>query len=1066
MALNIYTSNRMENLVTALADVVSRPLPEPMQPEMIVVQSRGMQRWLSMELAGRFGVWANCDYPFPNDMVWRLFGMLLPDMVAGSVFLPEVMTWKILGLLPRFLDAGPFALLRRYLEGDVNGLKRFQLAEKIADSFDQYTLFRPEMLLAWEAGEGRGEEEWQAMLWRELARDGSGRHRARLKEEYCRGAASALPSGGGFPGRIALFGISYLPNYHMEVLSATAAVMEVNLFLLSPTREYWSDIISRRAMARLAPGKRAARMEGNPLLASLGKLGRDFSDTALEVGELAALQKDLYEDPGDATMLRAIQSGILSLSDAGEGAGKRQVDDHDRSVQIHSCHSPLREIEVLHDHLLDLMSRSPDLEPRQIVVMAPDIELYAPYVVTVFEGGRNPSDRIPFSIADRNLTDEGEVARAALKLLELSGSRLSVVQLLDILETAPVSRRFGLSEEELQTIRTWLVDTRVRWGLDERDRIRIGLPAYRDHTWRAGLERLLLGYAMPEEGGRLFNGLLPYDGVEGADAGTLGKLMDFVGRVAGLVDKLEHPHTLEGWRDCLQAMLADFMAVGDETARELELLAEVVAGLSGMGELSGYGDPVEPAVIRSWFSSRLRREQKGLGFMTGGVTFCAMLPMRSIPFRVVALIGMSDGAFPRQWRSPAFDLIARNPRRGDRSLRDEDRYLFLESILAARECLYISYVGQSIRDNSEIPPSVLVSEFLDSMAREFVSTDGRPMERRLVTRHRLQPFSRDYFTEGSPLFSYSEENCAELAGRGSPPSPSGFMTVPLPEPPEEWRNVSLEKLIRFFRNPARFFLENRLGIRLEDAAAQLDEREPFALDGLELYSLKTELVEVLLRGEEPSEFYHVAAGRGLLPPARHGRTVFSETVQAVEIFAGKLRETIGANSPLPRLDFELPLGRFRLGGHLEGIWPERMVNYRCAKMKAKDRIRAWLEHLVLNALQPEGYPRETLLIMDDGTSSFKPLDAAGSVLSTLLDLFWQGLSTPLCFFPASSMGYAHKLEWNLERALGAWESRYGGAGGEGDDPAFRLCFGKCCPFDAEFERISRLVLEPLIRHQV
>lgn len=1065
MPLNIYTSNRMENLVSALADVLREPLSSPLTSEVIVMQSKGMQRWLAMELAERFGVWANCDYPFPNAVVWRLFGQLLPDIPESSPFSAEVMTWRIMGLLPPFLENEAFSPLRRYLAGERQALKRFQLAEKIADCFDQYTLFRPDMLLAWERGEWQAHEEWQALIWRELAREGEGRHRGRLKQEYCGSLESGGTLGHAAAERIALFGISYLPTYHMEVLAATARVTEVNLFLLSPTREYWSDIVSNRAMARMTAEERSLRFEGNPLLASLGRLGRDFSDMTIQIGDLASLQEDLYLDPGEDSLLHAIQSQILNLTGAGEGGLRRPLGGDDRSIQIHSCHSPLREIEVLHDNILHLLEREEGLEPRHILVMTPDIEIYAPYVATVFGGERDSDRKIPYSIADRSLASEGEVAALLLKLLDLAGSRLTVVQLLDILEQAPVRRRFGLGGEELEEIRRWLGETRVAWGMDEQDRIRRGLPGYRENSWRAGLDRLLLGYAMPDDGGSLFNGLLPYDAMEGAAPQTLGKLVDFVDMVADLAESLARPRTLEGWAERFRGMLADFIAHDDQTARELDTVGVVLSAMAEVGQQSRFTEEVEPAVIRSWFASRLQQEQRGLGFMTGGVTFCAMLPMRSIPFRVVALIGMSDGAFPRQSRPPGFDLIATTPCRGDRSLRDEDRYLFLEALLSAREYLYLSYVGQSIKDNSLIPPSVLLSEFLDAIAREFEPGDGSSLEERLVTRHRLQAFSGEYFREGSPLFSYSRENCAALLEKcGGSPGPAGFMTAPLGEPSDEWRDLPLARLISFFRNPARFFLENRLGIRLEEMAGPLEEREPFTVHGLDSYSLRQELVQRALQGDDPAGFLPMARARGILPPGRHGRLLFDDAVDVVGTFARDVRTAMGGEASLPRLDFDLPLAGFRLTGRLDSIWPERMVRYRCAKLKAKDRLQLWLEHLLLNALQPEGYPRETVLVMADGATSFRPVDDAGTILATLLELYWQGLRLPLRFFPVSSMEYAHKLEWKLERAGKAWKG-WDKQKGEGDDPAFRLCFGGSDPFDDEFQRIAHVLLEPLIMHQ-
>jgi exodeoxyribonuclease V gamma subunit len=1065
MPLRIYTSNRMERLVEALAGVVARPLASPFTAELIVVQSKGMQRWLAMELARRFGVWANCTYPFPNSLIWQLFRAVLPEVPDTSPFSPEVLAWRIMDLLPGLLSRKEFGPLRTYLAGDRDGLKRFQLAQRIADTFDQYTLFRPDTLLAWEGGgEADPEGDWQAVLWRELSADDTGRHRGRLKEEFCRQAAGA-PAGSGMPERISVFGISYLPGYHMDILAAAARTTDVHLFLLSPTSEYWADIVSDREMARRTPEERLLRIAGNPLLASLGRLGRDFSDTVVEIGEVAAAQEDLYEEPAGTLLLQAVQADILHL--AGEGEGEiRPVDPEDRSIRIHSCHTPLREVEVLHDNLLDLLERLDGLTPRDIVVMTPDIEGYAPYIATVFEGCQDPSRRIPFSIADRSLTSEGEVAAVLLKLVALPASRLTLPQLFDILEASPVCRRFDLDEAELETVRGWLEETRVRWGMDEEDRARLGLPGYRENSWQAGLDRLLLGYAMPDEGGRLFNDMLPFDEMEGTAAETLGKLAEFIDRVAELARRLTTPRTPVGWRDALRTLLGEFILADDDSARELAAVSGVVDELGDLAEKAGFTEQVGLDVVRAWLTTRLGREEKGLGFMTGGVTFCAMLPMRSIPFRVVALIGMNDGAFPRQSRPPGFDLISRHPRRGDRSLRDEDRYLFLESLLSARDCLYMSYVGQSVRDNSELPPSVLVSELLDAIDRGMTTGEGGKPSRLLVTKHRLQAFSPAYFEAGSRLFSYSGENCTALVDRRAHPwAPAEFLSSDLPAPPAEWRELSLPSLLRFFDNPCRFLLENRLGIRLADAATPLEEREPFGIGGLDAYALRQEILERTLAGEDAGDYLPVARCLGVLPPARHGEELFAAAVKEVDVFSANLRQRMGAGGPLPPLDVSLELGGFRLRGRLDRIWPDRMIRYRCARLKARDQVRAWIEHLVLNTVQAQGYPRESLLFMGDGARTFAPVDDAAGILGTILGLYGEGLVRPLRFFPASAMAYSHKESWDLDRARKRWTGEFNVAG-EGEDQYFRLCFGEVDPFDDEFERVSRALLEPLLRHQV
>ena len=1061
MPLNLYTSNRMEVLVDTLAAALREPLASPFQQEVIVVQSRGMQRWLSMELASRFGVWANGHYPFPNAMVQELFRMLFPAMPDTSSFVPEVMSWRIMRLLPELLGTEPFGTLRRYLSDDPDGLKLFQLSEKIADTFDQYTLYRPEMLSGWEAGELQPPgDEWQPILWQKLA-EGNGMHRGKLKELFCRQLSPLSPGVKEMPERITLFGISYLPKFHLDMLSAVAKVTEVNLFLLSPTREYWGDILSRKAIVRLPEDERALRTEGNPLLASLGRIGRDFSDMIIDISDSAFHQDERYEDPGEECLLHGLQSDILNLSGTGEERELRPHDPLDRSVRIHSCHSPLREIEVLYDNILAMLEEYPDLTPRDIVVMTPDIESYSPYISTVFGAGGNGAG-LHYSIADRRMMHEGEIAAAVLKLLALPGSRLAASELFDLLASPPVSRRFLVESDELDLIRLWIEKTGIRWGMDEGDRTARHLPAYRENSWKAGLDRLLLGYAMPDEN-QLFNGILPYDDLAGSSAETLGKFAEFVTAIESFVKSFERIRSLDEWRTRFQALLADFILPSDSSEREFATIAALAEELGEVAVKAEYTGEVTPAVMLSWLRARLEQQEQGLGFMTGGITFCAMLPMRSIPFRVVVLIGMNDSAFPRQSRAPGFDLIAREPQKGDRSLRNEDRYLFLESILSARDLLYISYVGQSIKDNSELPPSVLVSELLDAVRRGFSLPHKKDtVENYLVVHHRLQAFNRAYYSASSPLFSYSAENYHALVEKERPAAPSRpFMSAPLAEPPVELKSVSLQQLLRFYDNPAGFFLEQRLGIRLEGTVEPLEDREPFAVQGLELYSLKQELLEVVLQGGEPQELLPLYRSQGVLPPARHGELLFRKILDEVQEFAATVQEKTFNNRPLAPLEIDLQLGEFRLTGQLGRVWPQNLLHYRLAKMKMKDQMRGWIEHLVLNTAEQPGYPRESCLVMIDDTKNYAPVADAAGHLEHLLKRYWQGLSMPLRFFPRSSLAFATKED--LDAARKVWrDDTFNNRPGEGSDPAIQRCFGSVEPFDGEFCSLAVELLKPML----
>ena len=374
---------------------------------------------------------------------------------------------------------------------------------------------------------------------------------------------------------------------------------------------------------------------------------------------------------------------------------------------------------MLYDHLLDWFARDPKLAPRDVLVMTPDIETYAPFIQAVFDSPEESSKRIPFSVADRGICSASQVVDAFLNLLSLPATRLEATSVLRILETEAVRVKFGLAESDLDIIRVWVRGTNIRWGQDAKQRESLGLPGLAENTWQQGMERLFAGYAMAGKGERMFQGVLPYDDVEGGSAEVLGHFAEYLKRLFDLVAKLRERRTIGEWEGVLLGALEAFFQPDESQVPETLLIRSTLRELASKAAEAGCVEPVDLAVILESLNQLLAEDRFGSGFITGGVTFCALKPMRSIPFKVICLIGMNDGAFPRTDRHLSFDLMAQKPRLGDRSLRADDRYLFLETLLSARERLHISYVGQSIRDNSEAPPSVLVSELLDYVAQAY-----------------------------------------------------------------------------------------------------------------------------------------------------------------------------------------------------------------------------------------------------------------------------------------------------------------------------------------------------------
>lgn len=1071
MAFHTYRSNRLEILADRLAALLRQPLRSPLAREVVVTSGSGLARWLGLRLAGRLGICANFHFQLPATFLWTMARAVLRQLPPTSSFDRPVLHWRLMALLRDLEETPCFAPVRTYLGDGRDEFRRYELAGRIADCFDQYLVYRPDWIERWEAGE---EDHWQAELWRRLARGGEA-HRVRVQARFRARLASGDFDRRQLPERVSVIGVSALPPLDVELLATLARSIAIHLFLLDPCQEYWGDIRAERDLARLGEEidpDEAYLTVGHPLLASLGKQGRDFIDL---LNAWPRVEWDGFVEPEGNDLLHRLQADILHLRErGGDEHPPLPLRSDDRSLQIHACHGPMREVEVLHDQLLALFAADPELRPADVIVMTPDIARYGPLIEAVFASVPRER-RIPFSIADRGAPAEEPLVEALFCLLDLSGGRYDASQVLSLLELPAVRRRFGLDEADLTRIRRWTRDAGIRWGLDAGTKALWELPAIAEHTWRMGLDRLLLGYALPGRGRDLYAGILPHDEVEGGEAQALGQWQTFVEALFGLDAQLREARSPVAWVESLHGVLDRFFAPREREENEIQRIRAALETLRANAEQAGFTEPVGLAVVMSALRTALNAAESPVGrFLSGGVTCCALVPMRSIPFAVVALLGMNDDAFPRPHRPIDFDRMATRFRRGDRARRQDDRYLFLETLLSARRCLYISYVGQSIRDNTPLPPSVLVGELLDVVDRSFYRPDGGRPREQLVTRHPLQAFSRRYFRSDDRLFSYAQEltEASRQAGRGER-DPVPLLTTELPEPDPALRRVTLESLTGFFRNPARWLLRERLGIRPDEGEEELATREPFVLDGLANYQLLGRMLELHRDGRTAVGIEAVMRGSGALPHGQVGQCVFVQAQSRVMRFAGRLGRVLPRRDPEP-LDLELKLDGFELSGRLTGVTPGGRVGYRLATIKANDYLNLWLHHLALNVAAPVGATLQSRWVAEDKEVLLEPVEDAAAHLRVLLEWYWRGTRRLLHFFPKSALAYVETLRkdgnQDTDKALRAARNQWQGgdfqqAAPEREDVYYQLAFRDTDPLDAEFEAVAMAVFGPLFEAQ-
>ncbi len=1060
--LEVHHSNRLEVLVAVLAEVTAAPLADPFRRELIVVQNPGMARWINQQLAERAGISACLDYPLPAGFFWQVLKAWLPDAPDLELFAKDALVWRILRLLPERLGESAFAPLRRYLEADASDLRLYQLARRIADLFDQYLVLRPEMMLDWEAGR---DEQWQAQLWRALCAEGDHAHRARLLTDLEQAMADRKPAPGALPERVSLFGLTALAPVYVRLLDRLSRFLPVHLYYLTPSREYWSDLVDERGQARRRARARRAGLPdptglldvGNPLLASLGHAGQVFLDQLLELG---GADHDRFETPDGASLLHQLQRDILDLADARAEYSPRRFGPDDISVQVHSVHSPLREVQVLHDRLLHLFEHLEGLEPRDLVVMAPDIDVYAPYVDAVF-GAAAADRRIPWSIADRRVGAEQPVLEALKLLLLLPRSRFEASEVLSLLEVPAVRRRFGLDEEGVERIRTWVRESGVRWGEDAAMSVGLGLPVEQANTWAFGLDRLFLGYALPPDpDADPYGEVLPYVDVEGGEVAYLGVLQSFLEVLGAWRKRLTVARTPDQWRAALNELLAAFFVPDEDEEPVLQGVRDRLDTLVALAQRTGFQDALSPDVMRALLEGVFEDTRGAHRFLTGRVSFCNMVPMRSIPFRVVCLIGMNGEDFPRSQRPPSFDLMAQAPRRGDRSRRRDDRYLFLEALLSARDVLYLSYVGNDVRDNSIKVPSVVVSELLDYLHQGCVCANGQAPEQRLLVRHPLQPFSRRYFdASDGRLFSYSR-TWADAARTQPGTELPAFADGELGPPDDSLRVLDIEELVRFLCNPSKYFLTQRLGLRLPDEEEVPEDLEPFDAQGLERYRLRQSLLRQRLIGRVEAEILARLRGEGVLPHGAAGELLLEEQLEVADPFLRRLAQH--ADQLLEPLEVDLALGDFRLQGQLGNLRPSGLLDSRLGKLRCKDRLAIWVRHLVLNALAPQAVERTSLFVAEDVTLLLRPVEGGRDLLLDLLELRWQGLRAPLAFFPETALAWLEGGDYGS--AFGqAWSSEFAPAP-EASDLAVRTAFRGREPIGEAFQATARRILGPLLEH--
>ncbi|HET6154453.1 MAG TPA: exodeoxyribonuclease V subunit gamma [Marmoricola sp.] len=1035
MTFTVHRAERADLLAEGLADLLCAPLEDPFARELVIVPARGIERWLSQRLSHRLGhgpglddgVCAGIDFASPGSLIAEILGTRDDDPWS-----PDALPWPLLRVIDAACDEPWAAVLAEHLghgiegeEGELRRGRRLAVARRLARIFISYAVQRPAMLVDWEAGgssDGGGEVlpadlHWQPELWRRVVA-AVDRPSPTTRHDDAVAALRAGTAEVDVPPRLSLFGHTRLSGTEAELLGALGEHRDVHLWLPHASDALWQQLNGQTASGWRRDDHSHVGIE-HPLLAAMGRDLREGEALLLGAGAVA---DDVMAAPARAGTVLALVQGDIA---ANRAPTRREVID--RSIAVHSCHGAARQVEVLREVLLGLLADDPTLEPRDILVMCPDIDQYAPLISGAFGlgdavAGSHPGHQLKVMLADRSLTQTNPLLGVLSRIVDLADGRSEASRVLDLLGTDPVRRRFGFSDSDLDTMTEWVARSGIRWAWDTPSRERFGLAAFSQNTWRFGLDRILTGVALSDESALWLGPTLPLDDVSTTDISLAGRFAEAIDRLQAFTEVLGGSHDVAVWLDLLSDGIEQ---LADVPRGEEWQLAQVRRELAALGSAAGDGLVLRLPDIRSLLGSQLAGRPTRANFRTGTLTICTMTPMRSVPHRVICLLGMDDGVFPRGSSLDGDDITARLPRVGERDLRSQDRQLFLDAIMAATENLVITYTGFSEASGQQRPPSVPLREFLDVVAATS-SAD-------VVTEHHSQAFHPDYVVPGrihlSEPFSFDPDaaRAARAAAGGREPV---RVLAELHAGPAPRADIDVADLIDTVTSPVRGFLRRRLEIDLPREEDELSDRMPVTLDGLTRWQVGNRMLTEISAGRSPADAMQTEWRRGTMPPGRFGwrrtRELAEAAVPLAELFAASTQ-----GSPVKARDLEVDLGDGRrLTGTVTGLYGNRLVRVGFSRLGARQRLEAWVSLVALSAAAPGEWVARAIGRGSAGDAparaTYGVVPQAGDVLRDLVAFHDLALTRVLPYAAETSRLFAcsaasRRPAWQIQKDLGdAW----------------------------------------------
>jgi exodeoxyribonuclease V gamma subunit len=933
MSLELKVSNSLESLVNDLARQLRGVSGNVFLPQYIVTQTEGMNIWLKQQLALQLGIVANVDFKKPNDLIFKVYQLL--GGVYKNTLSRESLVWFLYELMGQrdFISRYPRQAAYFNVAGPEKDLKRMGLAEKMADIFDQYQIYRPELIRDWNRFEESTRNiDWQAFLWIKAKRLSSVElpDKTFVSEfilEHLKNPDDTKKLKRTLPA-VYLFGLSIITRYHMDILSEIAKVVDVHFYLVNPAPDiYWIDDKNQRDVAiwrRRGVAHTETQLIGNSLLTSWGKVLQNTFRLMFKNEELINNYNTIdTKEPEPRSLLHKIQGDIFNnLTD--DRYVLTEADLRDGSLTICSNYTIANEVETLYQYLVRLVDYyNAEISPRDILVMVSDIDSYAPYIKAVFD---NAPYKFRFKIADVSLTQGSNIYSTLQQILELNEQNFTSEAVMQLLDSAYIRKRFRIAD--VDKLRSFVGEANIRFGMEGRREDETYLV-----SWNHGLKRMMYGLSLHggleySDGSETF---YPMDMAEGSEAWEVVRFCHFVEVLMSSIILRRRDRSIGDWVRYVEDVVNNLIFLPEDEANED--YATLIEKLSKYNELN---ELMEESVAYEIFSyniiASLEADSRSSLFINDGITFCSLIPMRSIPFKVVAMLGLDNDNFPRKEKMVNFNLIQQKHELGDRNIKDNDKHLFLETVLSAKEYLFISYIGKSVSDNTDKPASILVDELIDYIASGV--KEDIDVRRTLVVQQPLHSFSKRYNQSDDRLYRYSgldKERSLDIFKQETP------LRIP------DFEEIRFADVLAFYKNSLKAFYNKTLGIYYGAEDVLLNETELFELGTLERWTLKNHILQLSTESELP-RFREELVRKGALPLKNIGAAVSRHVFEEILPVADLVRLQTGGQPGETKV-FSFEIDGSIVSGSVDRIYNGKLVQLCWSSNTVKYMVEAYLNTL-------------------------------------------------------------------------------------------------------------------------